>query len=583
MRVSLHTTALLLWPVLATASTAGNRDGPAAVIQLGLQEYYGNVLGDAHLQLDVLESAEPCGYGNITLNGDQLPQDEEGRGSGPIIVDNGRIIVGDWHFDCVESDRRAEQLLRFNVVNIDGKPVGNVGFSTLFHQQFPISVTYVDGAESVINTPTVEEDTDGRKLNDELVELARMKTQLLKLQEKIALKEKVLSDEFGYVREESEPERAGCESFKCVVSSLWKKAHGRLSTYFRNNPFQNEYDNGSVEDQAEKDPYPCLNDGSKYTCLKDGPIRVGDDNSFRKQQAQLFRQGSQRNRPEITISSEPEKERHLSTFEWSVIIAPTVVMILGLIFALLLYLFCTKTRAERSDRRNGRRRPNPNRRALAREHRVATKAAMRAKFGELMRRFQKTFARRSLEDEEKEAILRRLHARSNSGSNNNNNNNVHDHNNHTITSYSISDTEDDVSVSESDSDMSTTMEQDLASFRSVADTVGDMVMAAEEGRTRRAAAHHQHQHHYQQHQVQPQPPRFTPSPAYFASRSRRSTFSDGISIDEELPAYEERPSRVSLDSASHVPNGIRYTPGSTTYVPSENSPLDEVLGRKAER
>ncbi|KAK8127422.1 hypothetical protein PG984_008530 [Apiospora sp. TS-2023a] len=250
-------------------------------------------------------------------------------------------------------------------------------------------------------------------------------------------------------------------------------------------------------------------------------------------------------------------------------------MILGLVFALLLYLFCTKTRAERSDRRNERRNPNSNRRALAREHRVATKAVMRAKFGELMRRFQKTFARRSLEDEEKEAILRRLHASSNSSSNNNN---VHDHNNHTITSYSISDTEDDVSVSESDSDMSTTMEQDLASFRSVADAVGDMVMAAEEGRTRRAA--HRHHHHYQ---PQPQSPRFTPSPAYFASRSRRSTFSDGISIDEELPAYEERPSRVSVDSASHVPNGIRYTPGSTTYMPSENSPLDEVLGRKVQR
>ncbi|KAK7926985.1 hypothetical protein PG985_003983 [Apiospora marii] len=574
MRVSLHTTALLLWPVLATASIAGNRDvsgytGPAAVIQLGLQEYYGNLLGDAHLQLDVLESAEPCGYGNVTLNGDQLPQDEEGRGSGPIIIDNGRIIVGDWHFDCVESDHRAEQLLRFNVVNIDGRPVENVGFSTLFHQQFPVSVTYVDGAESVINIPTVEEDSDGRKLNDELAELARMKSQLLKLQEKIALKEKVLSDEFGYVREESE--RTGCESLKCFVFSAWKKAHGRLSTYFRNNPLQNVHHSENVEDQPVDE---------STTEDYDVSIRVGDDNSFQKQQSQLTRQGSPRTRPQTTMSSEPEKERRLSAFKWTVIIAPTVIMVFGLILSLLLYPFCTKTRAERSDRRQERRHPNnPNRRALAREHRVATKAAMRAKFGELMRRFRETFSRRSLEDEEKEAILRRLHASSSSG---------HNNNNHPITSYSISDTEDDVSVSESDSDMSTTMEQDLASFRSVADAVGDMVMAAEEGRTRRAAARHHHHHHshYQQHQPQPPPPRFTPSPAYFASRSRRSTFSDGISIDEELPAYEERPlSRVSLDSASHVPNGLLYTPGGTTYTPSSDnstvvgSPLNEVLGK----
>ncbi|KAK8080737.1 hypothetical protein PG997_008555 [Apiospora hydei] len=255
-------------------------------------------------------------------------------------------------------------------------------------------------------------------------------------------------------------------------------------------------------------------------------------------------------------------------------------MILGLILGLLLYPFCTKTRAQRSDRRQERRQQNHNRRALAREHRVATKAAMRAKFGELMRRFKETFAPRSVEEEEKEAILRRLHASSSNG---------HDNNNHTITSFSISDSDDDASVSggsESDSDMSTTMEQDLASFRSVADAVGDMVMAAEEGRTRRnnavlPATQRYHQHHHQPH-------RFTPSPAYFASsRSRRSTFSDGISIDEELPAYEERPSRASVDSANHVPNGIRYTPGSTTCTPSDRSvtgsQLDEVLGRKVQR
>lgn len=471
----------------------------------------------------------------------------------------------------MESDHRAEQLLSFNVVNIDGKPIENVGFSTLFHQQFPISITYVDGAESVINIPTVEEDSDGRKLNDELVELARMKSQLLKLQERIALKEKLLSNEFGHGREESEG--AGCESFKCVFSSVWKKAHDRLSTYFRNNPLQNDHDSkvvgGQQADESTTEDY-------------DVSIRVGDDNSFQKQQFQLFRQGSSRNRPQKTMSSEPEKERRLSAFKWTVIIAPTVIMILGLIFALLLYPFCTKTRAECSDRRQERRHPKPNRRALVREHRVATKAAMRAKFGELMRRFRVTFSRRSLEYEEKEAILRRLHA---SGSGHNDNSSSS--HNHTITSYSISDTEDDISVSESDSDMSTTMEQDLASFRSVADAVGDMVMAAEEGRTRRAAARHHYHDHFQQQQPQPQTPPFTPSPAYFASRSRRSTFSDGISIDEELPAYEERPfSRVSLDSASHVSNGIRYTPGGTTYTPTDNPttgpPLDEILGRKVQ-
>ncbi|KAK6853557.1 hypothetical protein PG995_010369 [Apiospora arundinis] len=580
MRGSPHSTAgLLLLPVLATAAIIGNRDvagytGPAAVVQLNLQNYVGNGLGDAHLQLDVLESAEPCGYGNVTLNGDQLPQDGEGRGSGPIIIDNGRIIVGDWHFDCVESDHRVEQLLRFNVVNIDGKPVEDVGFSTLFHQQFPVSITYIDGAESVINLPTIAQDKADRKLEEEIVELARMKSQLLKLQEKISLKEKLLSDEFGYVHKGSD--RTGCESFKCVFTSAWKKAHGRLSTLFRGHQSQSQNDTEQIKEQPVDEA---------TTENYDGSIRVGDDSALRAQQSQLSHSGSQRTHSQpTTVSSTPEKERRLSAFKWAVIIAPTVIMILGIIFSLLVYPFCAKSRAQQQERRH------PNRRALAREHRVATKAAMRAKFGELMRRFRETFARHRLEDEEKEAILRRLHASSSNNNNNNNDNESNSH--HTAISYSISDSDDDVSVSggsESDSDMSTTMEQDLASFRSVADVVGNMVRAAEEGRTRRgganpaAAAHHQHNLHRHHQHLQ----RFTPSPAYYSSsRSRRSTFSSdgGLSIDEELPAYEEQPSRVSVDSASHVSNGLRYGSG---YTPSDTSvtgsQLDEILGRKSQR
>ncbi|KAK6827692.1 hypothetical protein PG987_011033 [Apiospora arundinis] len=556
MRGSPHSTAgLLLLPVLATAAIIGNRDvagytGPAAVVQLNLQNYVGNGLGDAHLQLDVLESAEPCGYGNVTLNGDQLPQDGEGRGSGPIIIDNGRIIVGDWHFDCVESDHRVEQLLRFNVVNIDGKPVEDVGFSTLFHQQSPVSITYIDGAESVINLPTIAQDKADRKLEEEIVELARMKSQLLKLQEKISLKEKLLSDEFGYVHKGSD--RTGCESFKCVFTSAWKKAHGRLSTLFRGHQSQSQSDIEQIKEQPVDEA---------TTENYDGSIRVGDDSALRAQQSQLSHSGSQRTHSQpTTVSSTPEKERRLSAFKWAVIIAPTVIMILGIIFSLLVYPFCAKSRAQQQERRN------PNRRALAREHRVATKAAMRAKFGELMRRFRETFARHRLEDEEKEAILRRLHA---SSSNNNNNNDNESNSHHTAISYSISDSDDDVSVSggsESDSDMSTTMEQDLASFRSVADVVGNMVRAAEEGRTRRgganpaAAAHHQHNLHRHHQHLQ----RFTPSPAYYSSsRSRRSTFSSdgGLSIDEELPAYEEQPSR-RLYAERHLSN--RFSAGRNT-------------------
>lgn len=207
--------------------------------------------------------------------------------------------MGDWHFDCVESGHRVEQLLRFNVVNIDGKPIEDVGFSSLFHQQYPVSITYVDGAESVINIPTIAEDKEDRKLEDEIVELARMKSQLLKLQERISLKEKLLSDEFGYVQGGSD--HAGCGSFKCVFTSAWKKAHGRLSTYFHGHFSKSQHDIGRTKEHSVDEP---------TTEDYGGPIRVGDDSSFRGQQSQLFRQGNQRTSPEpTTMSTTPVSSR----------------------------------------------------------------------------------------------------------------------------------------------------------------------------------------------------------------------------------------------------------------------------------
>lgn len=147
---------------------------------------------------------------------------------------------------------------------------------------------------------------------------------------------------------------------------------------------------------------------------------------------------------------------------------------------------------------------------------------MKAKFTEMMRKLTDVFTGRNVEDEEKEAILRRIH-------------------------------EED---SDSD-DISTTMEQEIEQFRTAAAVVGDMV-AAEEGRTRQQM---------RQYSSVPVPP------------SPTGAFPDYMPVDEALPAYDE----AASDSSSYVADGIRYTPGTTTYSPSISSgdgSLDEVLGRK---
>lgn len=93
------------------------------------------------------------------------------------------------------------------------------------------------------------------------------------------------------------------------------------------------------------------------------------------------------------------------------------------------------------------------------------------------------------------------------------------------------------------------MEDELASCRVAADIVGDMV-AAEEGRALLAAQQQRRDvaGHVEMSGVQ---------------------FVDG---EEVLPAYDER-------SDSSVADGLRYTPGSSTYTPS-SSGSDELGDRK---
>jgi hypothetical protein len=92
------------------------------------------------LRLDVLPSDQPCGFGNITIDGQPLPQnlDADTRvssGKGSISTSTKSVIVGSWTFDCIAVNGKPDgQLLLFTVHSVDGESTEDVAFSVLFKQ-----------------------------------------------------------------------------------------------------------------------------------------------------------------------------------------------------------------------------------------------------------------------------------------------------------------------------------------------------------------------------------------------------------------------------------------------------------------
>ncbi|KAI2640362.1 hypothetical protein GGS26DRAFT_154748 [Hypomontagnella submonticulosa] len=206
-------------------------------------------------------------------------------------------------------------------------------------------------------------------------------------------------------------------------------------------------------------------------------------------------------------------------------IVATIVLLTLLISAISTRCFagCRESRRARCAER---RRAREERRQRSREAWAARRAAISAKYSGIARWLRESIRRRKIEDEEKEAIMRRLHR----------------------------------SESEEEDNLSTTMEQEIAQFRAVASVVGNLV-AAEEGRSREYTGE--------------RPKHNDPVPP-----SPTSAFPDYSSVDEELPAYDE-----GINDSRFVADGFRYTPGSSYYYSSSDpsttgSSLDEHLGRK---
>lgn len=182
------------------------------------------------LRVDILESDAACGYGNITLDGQTLYQDETGFGSGSLTTEHGNLIIADWKFTCAElDDKHQEQQFKFDVIYIDENKVRDVGFIVQFRQVAPVAITSIDGAEYVVKELGSDSERGDIKgpstssgLDDELALLDMMRSQVIQLENAIAKKEKHISETFD-LRNHLEEDRSHlthCDSLRCVVKSV---------------------------------------------------------------------------------------------------------------------------------------------------------------------------------------------------------------------------------------------------------------------------------------------------------------------------------------------------------------------------
>lgn len=526
MRGLMRAVRWFLAPALATAVIAADglaRAGttssdPAALIQLGLPDVDSNTYRDASLlRLDVLESAEPCGYGNVTLNDQTLDQDGHGRGSGSLVLGEGSTFVARWNFTCVEvgASEEPEQLMEVAVDLVDGTAVAGLNFAVRFKQTTPIQVLSVDGLPSVVTAPRPaggSRAADDQLVEPEASELQRLKAELEQLtRQKLALEKAILDKQFSAGAKTDEchvkasTKMRKCHSPRCLVSTMYHKIKDAAGIRSRLSC--------STEDADES------------------PIRIAFPDKDKE-------------RPLVAISDEILPQAHMqydsqqqsshrgALSKWRRIEVFLLFLPAGVMVVVLLVVFGVKHAKSPAPEDAEKQARHRERRAARREAQEGRRAALQARFEELKRRFRERLALRStsVEDEEKDAMVRPIQAGGGG----------------------------DDSGSESDSDASTTMEQELASFRNIADVVGSMVSSAAGVPRPPSPKYHHHQ----------QPPR---RPGY--------AFSDCGSVDEELPSYDE-----GVIGASHVADGFRYAPGGRSPLPGHQtaplaSPLDDVLGK----
>ncbi|RYP66161.1 hypothetical protein DL769_006105 [Monosporascus sp. CRB-8-3] len=535
-------------------------------------------------RFDILESEAACGYGNITLDGQALHQDESGLGSGSIITERGNNVVAKWKFTCIErDDGYQEQLLNFNVITVDEK-FQDVEYAVQFRQVAPVAITSlkaIGGAQYMIRVPESGSDKAGSidqstpvGLEEELDVLELMKLRVLDLERAIARKEQYLSETFNF---------RGNSAGDVSTLAEWQAFSDRL--------LHDPHSEGGVshvsEDEQRGEPQGSQVSGTTFdaeifdTNSQEHPLQAPIDDVGLSIPPPPT-PGRKEAFPAGSPPSDGLARNNLIDTKLTIFLLVGVVVLGLVVSAIHTRCFASAREGHRAHREACR-----NRRRMCSEKRATRRDALKAALRRWVQRLHDRIQRwrqqrwgRSIGDEEKEVAMPHQPPRPH-----------HQPQIETPTTeedkpeqrYEPSSSDSGDSGDESDgsdgSDLSTTMEQELAQFRAVAGVVSDLV-AAEEGRRSRAVASAARSRLpalastyrydiYARAGAGAEPP----SPI-----SVSSCPPEYASSDETLPPYDEGPSdpRFVADGFMYVPGTATYTPGNGSEAPSS---LDEHLGR----
>ncbi|KAI8954318.1 hypothetical protein F4801DRAFT_533895 [Xylaria longipes] len=493
-----------------------------------------SALQQTTLDLHVFESTTPCGYGNVTLNGEPLAQDEYGLGSGLIPTDSGSVLGADWKFTCVHLEQDSQvQLLSVRILSVDDQEVDDVAFSVQFQQTAPVSISYIDGATAESKSPPAPDSSDDQRpsLEDELAELEVLKEQLLALEHSIALKITHISNSFNLGRPEKLLQGADCEKLKCLFSTVYDRMKAAAKKLYYSG--QRE---GSLASRPERPHWSSSHGGQRPLMKIDRVKTLGsvpspqesgsvsnhdatDDSTSIADKAAGH--SYQHQRP---LNDEPHRVLHIL-----ILVIVALAIVLNLIIMVLVFQCVRLLRQRRKARWEKRR-------SQLRQKRDDCNALVATKYMDLIQWLRDSLQREGVEDQEKDAMMRQLR-------------------------------ESDPDEESSDT-LSTTMEEELAQFRAAASAVGNLV-SAEDGRGRSRLS---------EHLSLTRPRRAsTPSSIMSSCPTYRSV--------ESLPPYDEH------CSPEYVVDGVQYTPDNSTSRSSSprsstvggsttRSSLDENMGRK---
>ncbi|KAL3418306.1 hypothetical protein PVAG01_10022 [Phlyctema vagabunda] len=207
-----------------------------------------------NFRLDVRPSVEACGYGNVTLDGQVLPQTKEDgvwAGKGPVNIGGKSIVVASWVFSCNKvDDVPSSQLLKFKVEFLDGKPLADVGFTALFRQHERTEIIKIGKTLSLPSKSehshhdglTTDDGPHGphgpshndegkrphgrpQSFEDDMRELHWMRSQMRELEWMIFEKEQAL---FEKSLNHQDEDIRKCDSLKCVLRTTMAKAKGAV-------------------------------------------------------------------------------------------------------------------------------------------------------------------------------------------------------------------------------------------------------------------------------------------------------------------------------------------------------------------